>query len=93
LYAWHAVADVELAVHGSSWVIGAVTARGAVEVYERGFRAQFARPVLFAYADDGHDREQVARLGRRHGVAVCARGQLGERALAFGEPVPAALRP
>ena len=90
LYAWHSVTMLAPEPSRSRTVIGAVAARGVVEVHPRGFRAQFARPVLFAYGD--HDRDDVTALGLLHGVEVCAYDELGELARRFGQPVPETLR-
>lgn len=92
LYAWHDMPGDTPAGSGVTRVLGAIVARGAVEVHQDGFRAQFARPVLFAYGGDD-DREHVRALGRRHRVAVCAHADLRERALEFGRPVSDVVRP
>jgi len=89
LYAWH---DADAVATGPGRVLGAVAARGAVEVYEHGFRAQFARPVLIAYERED-ERASITRLGRRLGIDVCAFDEIAERALEFGQPVGYVLRP
>lgn len=64
-----------------------------IEVHRCGFRAQFARPVLFAHDGGDGDRARVAALGRLHGVEVCALDELADRALEFGRCLTDALGP
>ena len=79
LYAWHAVT--------------AIAAHGILEVHAEGFRAELARPVLFAYDEGAGNRDEVELLGLLHGIPTCDYAQLAERSLEFGRVAPAWLLP
>ena len=72
---------------------GAIAARGILEVHAEGFRAEMARPVLFAYDEGAGNRDEVELLGLLHGIPTCDHAQLAERALEFGRVVSAWLLP
>ena len=93
LYAWHAVTAIAARVGEPRVVAGAIAAQGILEVHAEGFRAELARPVLFAYDEGAGNRDEVELLGLLHGIPTCDHAQLAERALEFGRVLPAWLLP
>lgn len=93
LHAWHDVARIAARGGRPRVVVGAIAAHGILELHAEGFRAELARPVLFAYHADAGNRDDVELLGLRHGIPTCDHAQLAERALEFGRPVPAWMLP
>lgn len=73
-------------------VIGALSARGGIEVYREGFRAEYARPVLLAWGGP-EQAPEVKTLAARLGIDAVPLAELESSAKRFGATVPESLWP
>lgn len=80
---------------GSRRVVGAVVARGNLEVHPDGFRAEYARPLaLWEPSGSGpHIRLRAAEVARRLGIPALGSEDLAAYGAEFAEPVAMEHRP
>lgn len=78
-------------------VTGAVIAKGLIEVHDTGFRAQYAKPVIFCLPElkdvPGEETLRAAtatvhRLAKAHGVQAVPEKNLVSAAQEWGRPLP-----
>lgn len=92
LYAYHEAPLVE--TYG---LAGAVLGWGQMEVHHRGWRAQYAKPVLFGMPPEIRDYPEAYELLRelafRFDAKLVPEDALEAAGKAFGEPIPPDMRP
>lgn len=96
LYAWHETGRLAGFPHGDAELVyGAVLAWGRVEVHLDGLRSEYAEPVLLGFSESQSYRHvrRVQAIGSELGLPVVELAELEDAARAFGQPVPADLRP
>jgi hypothetical protein len=95
-YAWHETGRLpQPPGWEAEWVYGAVLAWGRTEVHADGFRAEFAEPVVLAYSEEQTHRHvrRVQAIASELGLPAVELERLEKVAHAYGEAVPADLRP
>lgn len=105
LYGWH---SFKALMHDhqatrpvtSPFVLGAVVARGRMEIHQRGFRAEYMRPVLFTNLPGEQERARqegridVWRLAKLlGGIRVVGPDEIETVAQEYGQLVPDSLKP
>lgn len=90
LHALYAPANMSGSAGGA--VGGAILAWGRIEIYESGFRAEFARPIVLGNGR-GPVQERIQALAEEMQIPCVPFNELEATALRFGQPVPKEMRP